>query len=202
MTQLYPEFFRRIDEGVDQNFYTQPRFVTHIDEAASTYTQQVYDKLLPQGGRVLDLMSAYRSHLPNKFTEVTGLGLNYQELTANEALTDVVVFDLNLNKTLPFETARFDGAVCTASVQYMTRPSDTFAEVGRCLAPGAPFAIAFSNRMFPTKAILAWRSSDDAAHIRLVKAYFSATKMFSDVHTCRFVPQHGDPMYVVWAYKK
>ncbi|MEM7735427.1 MAG: methyltransferase domain-containing protein [Deinococcota bacterium] len=202
MTQLYPEFFRRIDEGVDQNFYTQPRFVTHIDEAASHYTQQVYDKLLPQGGRVLDLMSAYHSHLPDKFAEVTGLGLNYQELAANDTLSDLVVFDLNLNKELPFKTSCFDGAVCTASVQYMTRPSDTFAEVGRCLAPGAPFAIAFSNRMFPTKAILAWRSSDDAAHIRLVKAYFGGTQLFRDIQTCRFTPQHGDPMYVVWAYRK
>lgn len=201
MTQIYPEFFRRIDESLDQHFYTQPRFVTHIDKGASRFACSLYDRLLPAGTRILDLMSGYYSHLPEKFGKVTGLGLNARELAANENLSDYVVYDLNRNERLPFNDGQFDGAVCTASVQYMTRPTETFSEVGRSLAPGAPFIVTFSNRMFPTKAILAWRSSDDAAHIRLVETYFKRTGYFCNIQTSHFVPPEGDPLYAVWGYR-
>ena len=201
MTQIYPEFFRRIDESLDQHFYTQPRFVTHIDKGASRFACSLYDRLLPAGTRILDLMSGYYSHLPEKFRKVTGLGLNARELAANENLSDYVVYDLNRNERLPFNDRQFDGAVCTASVQYMTRPTETFSEVGRSLAPGAPFIVTFSNRMFPTKAILAWRSSDDAAHIRLVETYFKRTGYFCNIQTSHFVPPEGDPLYAVWGYR-
>ena len=202
MSKLRPEFFRREDESPDGQFYRQPRLVNHIDDDALKRVEALYEELLPAGGHILDLMASYESHLSNKVGRVTGLGLNEAELEHNRRLSDYLVFDLNRSESLPFETATFDGAVCTVSVQYMTRPSETFAEVARTLREGAPFVVTFSNRMFPTKAVLVWRSSDDEAHIRLVGQYFGETAAFGKVHVRRSVPRRGDPIYALWAFKE
>lgn len=199
MIDLYPEFFRRVDERPDAAFYDRPRGSTHLDEAACRYLVELHDALLPASGRILDLMSAARTHLSDRFGPITGLGLCRSELSVNAVLEHEVVFDLNRNEDLPFHDAAFDAAICVASVQYMTRPTDTFAAVARVLTPGAPFVVSFSNRMFPTKAVLAWRASDDAAHIRLVQSYFRRTEAFADAHVRKYVPPSGDPVYTVWA---
>ncbi|MEX2533988.1 MAG: methyltransferase domain-containing protein [Trueperaceae bacterium] len=201
MTNLYPEFFRRIDERPDDLFYQRPRPSQHLDDAASDRACQLYDELLPAGGVVLDLMAGESSHLPDKFERVVGLGLNLEELEANEAVQQPVIFDINRHAQLPFHDEVFDGAVCTVSVQYMTRPGDTFADVARCLRPGAPLIVTFSVRMFPSKAVLAWRSSDDSAHVRLVASYFHRTPAFGPLRRRNIVPPQGDPLYAQWALK-
>ena len=55
-----PEFFRRLDESDDELFYSQPRLVVHIDEGAIKMVEQIYARLLPPGGTILDLMSLPR----------------------------------------------------------------------------------------------------------------------------------------------
>lgn len=199
--KLYPEFFRREDELPDGLFYEKPRlYVHHIDEDARKAVSSLYRELLPEG-HILDFMAGWESHLPIGFKQVTGLGLNKVELEHNLQLSRHYVHDINHSDALPFETEQFDGAVCTVSVQYMTRPGETFAEIARSLKPGVPFIVTFSNRMFPSKAVLAWRSSNDAAHIRLVKSYFAQARAFGEAKTHYFVPKEGDPVYAVWAYK-
>src|SRR5437879_3975374 len=148
-----PDFFRRLDESEDELFYTQPRFVVHIDEGAINKVGEIYARLLPQGGVLLDLMSSWRSHLPAHIrpTRVVGVGMNRAEMEDNPALNEVVVHNLNQNPELPCESGQFDGAVVTVSIQYMTRPVEIFRGVARVLKAGAPFIVTFSNRMFPTK---------------------------------------------------
>lgn len=202
MNKLLPEFFHRVDERPDILFYQEPRRVKHIDEAASGAAKALYDELLPAGGQILDLMASYHSHLPDKFSKVVGLGLNLAELSENPIIDEALSYDLNTCGDLPFANEQFDGVVCTVSVQYMTRPDDTFREVARILKPGAPFILSFSNRMFPTKAVLAWRASDDAAHMRLVKSYFAQVPEFGKLCTRCHVPPEGDPLYAIWSYKQ
>ena len=74
--ELPEEAFRRFDEMPDALFYRQPRFVTHIDDAAIAAVTQIYREVLPPGGAVLDLMSSWVSHLPPEVTyrRVVGLG--------------------------------------------------------------------------------------------------------------------------------
>lgn len=201
MTKLLPEFFRREDERPDAHFYAQPRFVAHLDDAASRAAYTLYDELLPEGGYVLDLMAGYVSHLPDKFLRVTGLGLNREELAHNPRISDYLLLDLNHPTFLPFGSEVLSGTVCTVSVQYMTRPLETFAEVARSLRPGAPFIVTFSNRCFPTKAVLAWRAADDAAHVRLVRSYFGATPLFGRTFSHHHEPAEGDPLYAIWAHR-
>jgi SAM-dependent methyltransferase len=202
-----PEHFRRFDESHDELFYVQPRFVVHIDEDAIAAVTRLYRELLPEGGKVLDLMSSWRSHLPQdvRYEEVVGLGLNAEEMADNPQLSRYVVWNLTTSPSLPFEDACFDGAVCTVSVQYLTHPIEVFRDVGRVLKPGSPFAVTFSNRCFPTKAVWIWQAGDDESHRRLVQAYFHQSGAFdapvARVRTTGRWPG-SDPLYAVWAYRR
>ena len=88
-----PELFRRIDESNDELFYSQPRLVVHIDEGAIKKVGQIYARLLPQGGAILDLMSSWRSHMPEQVrpARLVGLGMNRPEMADNPALTEIVI---------------------------------------------------------------------------------------------------------------
>ena len=44
-------------------------------------------------------------------------------------------------------------------------------DVARVLRPGAPLAITFSNRCFPTKAVAAWHQRDDRGRAELIASY-------------------------------
>src|SRR6185503_5308144 len=100
---------------------------------------QLYSGVLPAGGRLLDLMSSWRSHLPpgSGQREVVGLGLNAEEMADNPQLTSHVVHDLNRDPRLPFDDGAFDGVTCAVSIQYMIHPVLVFREVRRVLRPGA-----------------------------------------------------------------
>ncbi|MBV8771507.1 MAG: methyltransferase domain-containing protein, partial [Deltaproteobacteria bacterium] len=132
---LPPDLCRRLDESEDEFFYQNPRFVVHIDDHAIADVGEIYENLLPKNGEILDLMSSWRSHLPQALEprRVVGLGLNRAEMVDNPALTDIVIHNVNRRPQLPFEDACFDGAVMTVSVQYLTHPVEVFAEVGRVL---------------------------------------------------------------------
>ncbi len=196
-----PEAYAREDESPDERFYAVPRKVVHIDEGAITALGRLYSDALPAGGRLLDLMSSWRSHLPGdrEHREVVGLGLNEDEMADNPQLTSHVTHDVNREPRLPFGDAAFDGAMCAVSVQYMIRPVAVFREVCRVLRPGAPFVVSFSNRCFPTKAVAVWLSTTDEQHAALVRAYFEAAGGWTDATLEDRSPGGGDPLYAVWA---
>ena len=199
MNELPPSYFRRSDETPDRAFYQLPRLVTHIDDAAIAAVTQLYRERFPADGAVLDLMSSWVSHLPPEvmFGRVAGVGMNPAELDANPRLTERMVRDLNEDPRLPFGDAEFDAAGCCVSVQYLTRPVELFREVARVLRPGAPFAVTFSNRCFPTKAVAAWQLLDDAGHAALVSRYFAGSGGWGEVVVEDRTVGYGDPLYAV-----
>ena len=198
---LSPTAFAREDESTDDEFYGFPRKVVHIDDGAIVALGRLYGEVLPTGGRLLDLMSSWRSHLPEGFpADVVGLGMNAEEMADNPRLARFVVHDVNREPRLPFGDAELDGAMCAVSVQYLTHPLRVFREVARVLRPGAPFVVSFSNRCFPTKAVAAWLYANDEQHVELVRAYFDTAGGFVDVkEEDRSPGGYGDPLYAVWA---
>jgi SAM-dependent methyltransferase len=201
MADLRPEFFRRVDESDDELFYQFPRLVTHIDDGAIVKVGAIYASLLPVGGEILDLMASWRSHIPVsvKPKRLVGLGLNQAEMADNPALSEIVVHNVNREPRLPFADESFDGVVMTVSVQYLVRPIETFAEVGRILRPHAPFIVTFSNRMFPTKAIALWQHAGEAQRATLVESYFARSGAFDDVGTIDRSEAEGAPSDPIWA---
>ena len=180
--RLSPRSFTRMDDGDDGLFYAPARLVSHIDERAVAALGRLYSELLTSGAAVLDLMSSWISHLPPEpaLSEVIGHGMNAEELAANPRLTRWWVQDLNRSSLLPLPDASLDVALCCVGVQYLQRPFEVFAEVRRALRPGAPFAVSFSNRCFPTKAVAVWRELDTPGHAALVGRYLSGAG-FGDV---------------------
>jgi len=200
---LYPpDAYAREDESPDARFYGMPRKVVHIDDGAIAALGRLYAEVLPPGGRLLDLMSSWRSHLPAGFTagEVVGLGMNAEEMADNPQLAKAVVHDVNREPVLPFGDAEFDGAMCAVSIQYVLHPVRLFRELRRVLRAGAPFVVSFSNRCFPTKAVAVWLGTTDPQHRLLVRTYFEAAGAWRDVRDEDRSPDgDGDPLYAVWA---
>lgn len=195
-----PEWFERMEGGPDHEFYREPRRVVHLDDDAIAALRDLYAVHLQDHWRVLDLMSSWRSHLPKHMAlDVTGLGMNAEEMYDNPQLDRYLVHDLNESPTLPFPDNHFDAALCAVSVQYLTRPIDVFREVGRVLRPGGPFLVSISNRLFATKAVAVWRASNDQQHIQLVAGYFQASGAFEDLVAEDHSPEPyvSDPLFVI-----
>src|SRR5262249_26139709 len=103
--------------------------------------------------------------------------------------------------TLPFDADTFDHAVCCVSVDYLTEPVAVFRDVARVVRAGGLFVCTFSNRLFPTKAIRGWLMSDDAAHMEIVREYFTHADADEPAIARRCTPadHRGDPLFAVWA---
>ncbi len=201
-----PEHFRRQDERDDGGFYSAPRLVTHIDDGAIEAVRRLYAELLPPGGAILDLMSSWKSHLPDEPPRhrVVGLGLNETELRENDQLDAWVVHDVNRDPHLPFEDEEFDAVVMAVSIQYLIHPIEVFQDVRRVLQPGGPFVITYSNRLFPEKAVAIWCISADQERARLINAYFHYAGGWEEITAQDRSPRlglPGDPLYAVWARK-
>ncbi len=200
-------YFGRQDETPDSHFYHSPRLVSHIDDPAIAALGDFFRPFIPDQADVLDLMSAYLTHLPPdvqaRCRRVVGLGMNDAEMGANTQLTEHVIWNLNADPRLPFPEDAFDAAVCTVSVQYLLRPAQVFAEVHRVLRPGGSFLVSFSNRCFPTKATRLWLSTDDFQHAGLVRLYFEESGAWEDIAAHDLSPRPGqsDPLYAVSARK-
>lgn len=195
-------FFDRDDPGDDADFYAFPRFVTHIDDRAIHAVRELYDELGVPRGRVLDLMASWISHLsqpPDGGLVV--LGLNREELAANELADEYVLHDLNQDPRLPFPDAAFDAVTCCVGVDYLVRPVEVLREAGRVLRPGGVVVLTFSNRCFGTKAIRGWLESDDDEHVEIVRRYLEDAGAFGLV-TAELRTDgdpFSDPLYGVWA---
>lgn len=196
-----PEFFERVDDAPDGQFYSEPRFVTHIDDATIGALTAFYRELIPPGAAVLDLMSSWVSHLPDdvQYGRVAGLGMNARELEGNPQLSDFVVHDLNADPELPYEDEQFDFAVNAVSIQYLTRPVEVFASIGRVLRPGGVYAVAISHRMFPTKAVAVWQSLSNQDRLRLVASYFNTSGCWGEPQFADRSPPGADPLWIVFA---
>lgn len=177
--------FDRDDEGDDRGFYERPRIVQHIDDRAIETISGLYGRLIPPGGRVLDFMSSWTSHLPDQLetASVTGLGMNAEELAANTRLTTFDIHDLNRLPQLPYPDAAFDAVICTVSVEYLTQPFNVFAAVARVLTPGGVFAVTFSDRWFPTKAIRIWKELHPFERMGMVLELFRRSGRFHALET-------------------
>ena len=187
-------------------FYVQPRLVVHVDDFATEAIARYFGRVLPQGGVILDLMSSWRSHIPDEVPrqKLVGLGLNAVEMAENPALDQAVVHDINAEPKLPFDDGSFDAVVITVSIQYIVRPVEVFAHVNRALKEAGSLHVVYSNRMFPPKAVAIWKALDDASRGRLIASYFQHSGGWDPARTEDIGSRqelYVDPVYVVTASK-
>lgn len=212
---LRPNQRTKLDDASDVDFYSLPRFVTHVDEGFIDQLTNLYRDRLKPDTRILDMMSSWVSHLPEeiKFAHVEGHGLNAEELAKNPRLDHYFVQDLNQNPKFPLPDEEFDAVLNCVSVQYLQYPEAVFAEIHRILKPGGIAIISFSNRMFYQKAIQVWRDASEASRVELVKRYFASVPGFTTPEVIvnqSTAPNFlqwlglpgGDPFYAVIAYRR
>jgi SAM-dependent methyltransferase len=217
-TSLFDEYpFKRMDQEDDARFYSMTRLTHHIDATARAEISDLYSKLLDKNSSVLDFMGSWESHLSKDLalSNIIGLGMNEEELSANKQLNDYVIHDLNLDQILPFEDNQFDAAVCTVSIEYLTYPLKIMTEIARVIKPSGKFIVTFSERWFPPKAITLWTQLHPFERMQLVLEYFRDSGQFEDLHTYskRGLPRPrddkyinetklSDPVYAVWGTVK
>lgn len=210
----------KLDETEDSQFYSYPRFVTHVDQGFIDQLTNLYRERLQPHTRILDLMSSWVSHLPEEieFSHVEGHGMNSEELAKNPRLNHYFVQNLNQDPKFPLPDQEFDAVLNCVSVQYLQYPEAIFYEMYRVLKPGGVAIVSFSNRMFYQKAITAWRDGTEANRVKLVKGYFdsvqgqnlpgfSVPEIISRQSSVSPVLQMfglggGDPFYAVIAYRQ
>jgi len=208
----YP--MHRKNDDDDSIFYQNPRLVNHLDATAIEQIKLIHSRLLSPNIKILDLMSSWTSHLPDSYEnlQITGLGLNENELKANPLLDKTVVHDLNQLPKLPFADNSFDAVVCTSSIEYLTQPLEILTEIARITMPGGIFITTFSDRWFPGKEISPWPDLHRFERLGLVLDYYLKTGKFENIHTESILglprplsDKHiaksyiSDPIFSVWA---
>ena len=145
-------------------------------------------------------MSGCASHLPEDrpTIELTGLGLNDEELNKNAALHHRKIHDLNQNPIIPFEDQQFDLVICSLSIEYLTQPKEIFKDIARILKPGAHLIITFSDRWLAQKVTRIWEMLYAFERMGLVTDFFKSTGRFENLSTESvqgYYRPYNDPLY-------
>ena len=162
---------KKLDESNDEEFYSEPKFVYHLDSNFRQYLSQVYKDEIDEYSTVLDLMSSWDSYLPkeNTYQKVIGHGLNKKELERNNILDSFWVQNFNLTQDIRLENGSIDYCLMVAAWQYLQYPENLTKEISRILSDKGKLIVSFSNRAFWHKAPNIWTSSNEDERVQYVR---------------------------------
>jgi len=162
---------KKLDESNDEEFYSEPKFVYHLDSNFRQYLSQVYKDEIDEYSTVLDLMSSWDSYLPkeNTYQKVIGHGLNKKELERNNILDSFWVQNFNLNQNIRLENGSIDYCLMVAAWQYLQYPENLTKEISRILSDKGKIIVSFSNRAFWHKAPNIWTTSTEDERVQYVR---------------------------------
>ncbi|KAL4581562.1 hypothetical protein LXL04_006085 [Taraxacum kok-saghyz] len=209
----------KFDINPDKNFYTHPRFTTHVDNNFITTSGESKPKsyvvhyisgssdppsLLINSPLITTLTDLYTKKINPEFQILDLMSSWVSHLPDNVKYKKVIGHGLNAIELA--KNPRLD-----------SYPEKVFAEVFRLLKPRGVFIVSFSNRMFYKNAIGAWRDGSEDSRVQLVIRYFECVDGFTEPEVVRKVKQDGsvfgwvkwvfglelgsDPFYCVIAYK-
>jgi len=203
---------KKIDESNDEEFYSDPKFVYHLDANFRQYLSNVYKNEIEDNSTVLDLMSSWDSYLPKekKYKKVIGHGLNKKELERNKAFDTYWMQNFNLNQEIPLDSGCIDYCLMVAAWQYLQYPENLTKEIVRILNNQGKIIIAFSNRAFWHKAPNIWTISTEEERVKYVRKVlitngFNEPKIIKkfnepDINIFNFL--NKDPFYCLIATKE
>ena len=203
---------KKIDESNDEEFYSNPKFVYHLDANFRQYLSSVYENEIADYSTVLDLMSSWDSYLPKrkKYKKVIGHGLNKQELEKNKIFDSYWIQNFNLNQEIPLDKGTVDCCLMVAAWQYLQYPENLTKEIVRILSNNGKFIIAFSNRAFWHKAPNIWTTSTEEERVKYVRKVLISNgfnepkiiKKFNETTHNFFNFLNNDPFYCLIATKE
>ena len=203
---------KKLDESNDEEFYSDPKFVYHLDANFRNYLSSVYKNEIDDNSTVLDLMSSWVSYLPleKKYKKVIGHGLNKDELERNKTLNSFWVQNFNLSQKIPLENGSVDYCLMVAAWQYLQYPENITNEVSRILSDKGKILVSFSNRAFWHKAPNIWTTSTEEERVKYVRKVLITNgfkepkiiKKFND-NNLNFLPfLKKDPFYCLISNKE
>ena len=162
---------KKLDESNDAEFYSDPKFVYHLDANFRKYLSDLYKNEITDNSTVLDLMSSWDSYLPEgrKYKKVIGHGLNKQELEKNKIFNTYWIQNFNLNQKIPLDSETLDYCLMVAAWQYLQYPENLTKEIARILSDQGKFIISFSNRAFWHKSPNIWTKSTEEERVKYVR---------------------------------
>ena len=203
---------KKLDESNDEEFYSDPKFVYHLDANFRNYLSSVYKNEINDNSTVLDLMSSWVSYLPleKKYKKVIGHGLNKEELERNQTLNSFWVQNFNLSQKIPLESGSVDYCLMVAAWQYLQYPENITNEVSRILSDKGKILVSFSNRAFWHKAPNIWTTSTEEERVKYVRKVlitngFQEPKIIKKFNgnNLNFLPfLKNDPFYCLIANKE
>lgn len=139
---------------------------------------------------------------------------NLDSIYARFIKPDMRVLDLSMGSDRP--EGKYDAAVCTLSLEYMTRPVDILRYVAHFLNPGAPVLIGFTSHYDRERVIQGWADLHEFERMGLALEYLRVANLFEDAGTVSvrndwrdkddplFMETKGvsDPVYVAYGHKK
>ena len=203
---------QKLDESNDEDFYSNPKFVYHLDENFRKYLTFIYKNEIKDFSTIVDLMSSWDSYLPSgkKYKKVIGHGLNKEELKKNKILNSFWTQNFNLNQKIPLNNNSIDYCLMVAAWQYLQYPENLTREVARILTDGGKILVSFSNRAFWHKAPNIWTNSSEEERLKYVRKVLISNgfkepkiiKKFND-ETFSLLPfLKKDPFYCLIASKE
>ena len=162
---------KKLDESNDEEFYSDPKFVYHLDANFRKSLSDLYECEIDNYSTVLDLMASWDSYLPEgkKYKKVIGHGLNKQELERNKMFDSYWIQNFNLNQEIPLNKGTVNYCLMVAAWQYLQYPENLTREIARILSNKGKFIIAFSNRAFWHKAPNIWTTSTEEERVKYVR---------------------------------
>ena len=202
---------KKLDESNDEEFYSDPKFVYHLDSNFRSYLSNVYKKEISDYSTILDIMSSWDSYLPEeiKYKKVIGHGLNKQELEKNKIFDTYWIQNFNLNQKIPLDNESVDYCLMVAAWQYLQYPENLTKEIARILSSKGKIIISFSNRAFWHKAPHIWTSSTEEERVDYVRKVLISNgfnepkiiKQFNETSLNIFSFLKKDPFYCLIATK-
>jgi len=203
---------KKLDESNDAEFYSDPKFVYHLDANFRQNLTDLYEREIDNNSTVLDLMSSWDSYLPKgkKYKKVIGHGLNKQELEKNKIFDSYWIQNFNLSQQLPLDKESIEYSLMAAAWQYLQYPENLTKEIARILNSKGKFIIAFSNRAFWHKAPNIWTSSTEEERVKYVRKVLITNgfnepkiiKKFNQIAVNIFNFLNKDPFYCLIATKE
>ena len=203
---------QKLDESNDEVFYSDPKFVYHLDANFRNYLSSIYKNEIKNNSTIVDLMSSWDSYLPQgkNYKQVIGHGLNKDELKKNKILNSFWVQNFNLNQKIPLENCSVDYCLMVAAWQYLQYPETISREVSRILSDGGKILVSFSNRAFWHKAPNIWTASTEEERLKYVRKVLISNGFKEPRIIKKFINQSftflpflkNDPFYCLIASKE
>ena len=203
---------QKLDESNDEIFYSDPKFVYHLDANFRNYLSSIYKKEIKDHSIVLDLMSSWDSYLPSekKYKKIIGHGLNRAELERNKSFNSFWIQNFNQKQEIPLDSGSIDCCLMVAAWQYLQYPENLTKEIARVLNNEGKIIVSFSNRAFWHKAPNIWTTSNEEERLKYVRKVLITNgfkepriiKKFNN-ESFNFLPfLKNDPLYCLIAYKE